>query len=387
LSGDGGAPEGCCEVNMWRLILINTLVAAACTRSTQELPDATATVDAAEPLLSPFIPDHGGPVLEKPSIITVTWAGDALVPGIEAFDAWLPQSDFWTSSLGQYRVMAGAQTSTAHVATPAPVRLDDANLKVLLRDAIEGGTIAGPQGNTVYAVYAPSGTTITETFGGYVYSSCVDFLGYHALASLTDGTPIYYAVVPRCPAAPPFTLLDTMTWYASHELAETATDPDITNNAWVLLPSDHPDPNFAPYGGEIGDLCAGHPINVDGHVVTALYSNSAAATRQRPCVPAPAGPMFRATGTPTELAVGAGQSVMSSVAIVSTDPAETGLTFHVYTADPKVKVTSSSTNVKPGDQLSVSVSLASNAPVSERLVEMELDSADYTTITYLIANP
>jgi hypothetical protein len=36
-----------------------------------------------------LIPNQGGPILQAPSVITVTWSGDPLATQLQAFDAWL----------------------------------------------------------------------------------------------------------------------------------------------------------------------------------------------------------------------------------------------------------------------------------------------------------
>ena len=149
------------------------------------------------------------------------------------------------------------------------------------------------------------------------------------MTALDDGTPIYYAVAARCPAVSTFSARSTSrTWAASHELAETVTDPDIVNNAWRLLynPST---PWIAPFGGEIGDLCEGYPLRINNYVITALYSNAAASAGQRPCVPAPAGPMFAATADPQQISLPEGPGVDVAITIRS-QPSVTGLTLGVY---------------------------------------------------------
>jgi hypothetical protein len=109
--------------------------------------------------------------------------------------------------------------------------------------------------------------------------------------------------------------LDVATWTASHEIAESATDPRTDQPAWTS-PID-----------EIGDVCEGFPLRIEGHTVTALYSNEAAKVDARPCIPALAGPTFGAFADSDAVGIAAGGSVTVKLGFYSTGPTN-GISFH-----------------------------------------------------------
>jgi hypothetical protein len=357
-----------------------------CHSSSPASPDAMIDgppPDVAVAYTAPQIPDLGGPVLDTPAIVTVTWPSDALAADLHTFDDWFTHSGTWVATLGQYRIKAGLPATTWTVPTPAPATIDDAELQVLLRDAIEHGTLVHSSASTLYAIYPPATTTVTETFGSAVYRSCETFGGYHGTASLTDGTPIYYAVAARCAPQAGLDQLDTVTWAASHELAEAATDPDANHPAW-RMPYDPATLYLSPYGGEIGDLCLGYPLHVENHVITALYSNAAAAAGQRTCVPAPPGPMYAAISDPHELAITAGHSADLAISIVS-PVAVDHLHFAVYSIPQGVlTITPASSTVAAGDHLTVHVGAPASTPPGGYNVVMNVSDGGYSSVTYAI---
>jgi hypothetical protein len=50
----------------------------------------------------PQVSYNGGPLLKAVEIVTITWSGDPLESSLQAFDAWLPQSDYFTGALAEY---------------------------------------------------------------------------------------------------------------------------------------------------------------------------------------------------------------------------------------------------------------------------------------------
>lgn len=154
------------------------------------------------------------------------------------------------------------------------------------------GTIGGvpvPDNNTVYSVYVPSGTQINDGFA----KSCSDYGAYHFFGStlvwqLTILGPILvpqgftYTVVPVDCGAGSGSQLDGVTYLATHEIIEAATDPIILKG-WV-------DNNSASFivdllkHGEAADICFDKGASgvrlPNGPVVAPYWSNSDGA-----CVP------------------------------------------------------------------------------------------------------
>src|SRR5204863_109487 len=90
-----------------------------------------------------------------------------------------------------------------------------------------GGVMdAGPDDETLIALFYPSGLTITEAGGGFAGESCVTFGGYHSdltLDAAHGGKHVAYAVLPRCPTFGDLVGIDAVTGAASHEFIEAAT--------------------------------------------------------------------------------------------------------------------------------------------------------------------
>ncbi len=236
----------------------------------------------------PVVPYNGGSLLSTIQVVTITWAGDASAAALNAFDAWMPASSFYTSAVTQYNVHAGSQVATWSVPTAPPATFDTSQVATFLQAAVTSGAIPAPTPNTLYNFYPPPSMIVTQTYGTSVYTGCTDFQGFHDSVSV-NGQTVAYAMAMRCPAwEQGLSDVDFATWGSSHEIAEAATDP-FSGSGWFITDATL-DTLYS--GGEIGDLCDGHPTRVDGHYVTELWSNSAASADQRPCVPAPPGPMY-----------------------------------------------------------------------------------------------
>jgi hypothetical protein len=162
------------------------------------------------------------------------------------------------------------------------------------------GTISGipaPDGNTLYAVYLPSGTTIFD-----VASSCGSFTAYHFFGGTLVWQIVFtplpvpllvpqsfaYTVVPIDCAVeeqtniPLPSLLDGVSFLASHEIIEASTDPIILSG-WI-------DNSLAGFNadilkaGEASDICevkSAAPVQLpNGPLVSAYWSNA-----DKACVP------------------------------------------------------------------------------------------------------
>jgi len=130
--------------------------------------------------------------------------------------------------------------------------------------------------------------------------------GEAAPGAVTVGsTDVVYAIVPRCDeykTAADVTIAgaDFVTFAASHELLEAATDPLTTLGKPAY---DHVDDAHVLWGTvfntEVGDLCArgqrwDSATKEVGYAVQRMWSNSAAKAGRDPCVPAPGDVYFNA---------------------------------------------------------------------------------------------
>jgi hypothetical protein len=264
----------------------------------------------------PQVDNLGGPVQATPEVWTVVWQGsEDLGAQVTTFVAWMLQSSYWTSTLAEYGVGAGVSKGLLVIQQPAPAKLDDSDLQVLLLNLI-GHSVASapafpvPNGNSQFIFLLPKGTMSTASGdfgchgGGYV--------GYHSSAIAMVGgasMPVAYSVDLQC-MADPGTYFDELTRVISHEVAEAASDPQPDSKPAFRSLQLSGVPGVG--GGEIGDLCngLGLPVAVDGanpptsYWVQRQYSSAAAkAGVSDPCVPAPNHPYFNVAVSPAALSL------------------------------------------------------------------------------------
>jgi hypothetical protein len=143
----------------------------------------------------------------------------------------------------------------------------------------------------VFAYIANANTTVTS----WGETGCQSFGGYHE----ESAGHVPYIVNLQCDGS-----FDSLTFVASHEAAECATDPHVSTA-----------PGYYTVGaGEIGDVCMGTPHVINGpnppdggtalqYQVTQLYSNlDAMAGNVDPCGPTPPNqPFFNVAIAPTQI--------------------------------------------------------------------------------------
>jgi len=315
---------------------------------------AVMQIDAGRPRPPPLeiIPNHGGPIVKAPELVTITWKGDPIAQDLEAFDTWLPSSQFFTTLMAEWGVGAGSHGGTYVVDTPAPATLAETDIATLVTNAANAGLVPAPNGSRIYMIYPPAGTIVTN--GGF--PGCSGFQAYHSSFQYAGegGTQLaIYAATPRCADTSGMTPLDFTTWGSSHEVMEASSDPDYENPAWVI----NLQTAATPQPGENADLCAGHPTKIEGHMVTRNYSNVAAKADQRPCVPAPPGPMFGLYASPAEIVLKPGTTATVSVYAYANGPMDPWQPI-VYASDPNLKASLSKKTAMDGDTLTLTVTAA-----------------------------
>jgi hypothetical protein len=339
--------------------------------------DAGAFVPVAAPPLA-VIPNQGGPIVAHPEVLTITWQSDPLAADLEAFDGWMVASAFWKTMMAEWGVGPGTHGTSYRIPTAAPATLDGVDVEQLLRDAIAQGKLPAASPSRIYAVYPPAGTTVTS-FGS---KGCEGFQAFH-YAFATGGTQAIYAVTPRCADSQGMSPLDFTTWGMSHEIMEAASDPIASQPAYRIDTQSL----ATPQAGENADLCAGQPTTVDGHLVTRNWSNAAAKAGQRPCVPAPPGPMFGAFAEPGEVTISPGGTAKIRVRLYSSAPMAP-FKLSAYPLDPELTATLSGTSGANGGVLTLT--LAASAGFVEQpgsnLVELYAFAPDYTTKGHLIVH-
>ena len=243
----------------------------------------------------PQLKNHGGPVLGHPTIVPITYDGDAIRNEIEDFVASVGCTDYWRETAKDYGIGVAISGPVVHLSEAAPSTISDGQIKVWLRKKIESKAFPTPPGDVLYAIYYPATTTINLQGE----QSCQTFGGYHYEVQMTDGSSVPYAVLPRCDGFDGLNELESVTGTSSHEFLEassdpfpesdpTYSDPEPDGIAWALVA-----------GGENADMCT---FNRDAFFTPSNYpftverswSNSAAFAGKDPCVPAVAGPYFGA---------------------------------------------------------------------------------------------
>ncbi len=334
-------------------------------------------VDAGAPvpgqLALPQVSYEGGPLLAQPTLIAVTYAGDPEAPDLEDFVASIGCTAYWRATAGEYGIGDAVAGPPVRVAESAPANLNDSVLGAWLARKIDGNDplFPRPAPGTVYVIFFPATTQITEGTGG---TSCVSFSGYHESAALSDGTPLIYAVLPRCS-----TQAAQLTASASHEIVEAVTDPiPDTQPAYGLPDSNHL--GWALAGaGEVGDMCDFLPDSVFQPAgfpwaVQRIWSNRAAGQKTNPCVPAATTDYFYAapvmadsvtldlTGVPQTVAavhVPVGGSATVAVKLVGSARVQIAVSAldaaHLTGATPRLTLTLDAPVGVPGDTLHLTI--------------------------------
>jgi Domain of unknown function (DUF4214) len=227
---------------------------------------------------------HGGPLLRNPDVEVLfygsQWATD---PSLQAVAGQIYQffqtivNSAYMDMLNEYGVGRGSVVGWAVDPTTAPATLDDSQIQNSLVQDVVSGVLLPPDSNRVYFVFPPPGTEVTFTDGNGTLNTSGNeantphFLGYHDAVPATFRTPtLYYAVIPYPGGVnglqSAMTAFQQMTFASSHELAESATDPD-TMTGWL------DDAQSQSGGGEIADLANGEYGTILGYDVTYVWSN------------------------------------------------------------------------------------------------------------------
>jgi hypothetical protein len=274
--------------------------------------DSGTTTQSTGEVPEPDVTYNGGNILDTPNIVTVTFDGDALRTTVENFGASITDTAWWDAVRDGYCdsrgkcIGRGTNGGTVHLPSNAAggSYSDSAaggasTMKTFIDGYVTNGTFPAPTTNTLYVIYFPNTTTIS--LDGT--ASCSTFGGYHN-SMTSKGVTFAYAILPRCDQSTPTLTQQYLTFAASHELIEAATDPFLSGNpsnpygafgsftdAWDVLS-----------GGEVGDRCvdmfANGPLKGEdvytesGYTVQRTFSNKSSKAGHNPCVPANVGEVY-----------------------------------------------------------------------------------------------
>jgi hypothetical protein len=231
-----------------------------------------------------------GSVMSKPVVVPIFYPKDTLQPQFVDFLGKVSAGDYFTATVAEYGIAKPIIAPAITLSEAAPKQITDAQLRAFLASKLDGThpEYAVPAGTQpLYTFFFPGSSTITIPGAG---QGCSTFGGYHDTMILPDGTPVAYAVIPRCQG------LDDTT-AVTHELVEAFTDPIVGYPAWAGVE----DSNVLwgiRGGGELGDLCEFFKSSTktdaaSGRLIQATWSNASAAGSHAPCVPW-VGPFFAA---------------------------------------------------------------------------------------------
>jgi hypothetical protein len=271
---------------------------------------------------APQVQFYGGSILVAPKVVPVYFGNDTttFTDQITSYLGKLAASTYWGPSITEYGI--GAITIATPVQlTETAASTSDAQIQTWLAGKIANDpAFPKPDANTVYALFYPTGVTITLGQGGG--TSCSSFGGYHS--NITVGqSDVAYAVMPRCAKFGGLTGIDAVSATTSHELIEAATDPypqDQSNTGYAAVDDNHIIWEFVLGGGETGDMCAQNqgafykPADI-GDYVQRTWSNKSAAAGHNPCLPLDGLPYFNSMPVLTEKVTVGGQVTTKGVTI------------------------------------------------------------------------
>lgn len=288
----------------------------------------------------PQIDYNGGPVLQHPQVVTVTFVGDAQRDSWRAFDHFVTTSGWWQQTAESFCIEDGgpyngecvgngtaaapdggewipdgstADGGDGYLDVELPydfpsMSITDDEIQAWLAGHVNAGDFPAPDpgtiSQTIYALHFPSTTSVSP--GGGSPPLCAPegygiILGYHyqvAVIPPGSSTPVTvaYAVLPFCDLGEGnYGNFQVATTTASHEISEAATDPRPADlPAFYLHSNDAWAGSLSLAGGECGDLCENvnnntyeDPDASDGYTVQRIWSNQAAAQSMNPCQPWP----------------------------------------------------------------------------------------------------
>jgi hypothetical protein len=321
-------------------------------------PDAT---DRREPDEGPGYPaphppfpqvlSPGGPVLVSPRVVPILYSGDPAAGLIESFLGKLATSTYWHQVTAEYGVGSPQLAPAVILDEPAPATITDEKIQAFLVAGVEapdaaadaGAWLPPPDGETIYAVFYPQGTSVVNDAFGSSETSCVDFGAYHYEFAYAGGKSSY-AVMPRCASttadggvgdATSFLTLAT-----GHELVEAATDPypssapafsqiDADGTGWGL-----------DVGGftELADMCffvddvpSITPSDL-GFDVQRIWSNASAASGRDPCAPSGAGEVY--FGAVPDLSTAKVSAGLSAEGLVVPPEGSATIALHLFSDGP-----------------------------------------------------
>lgn len=214
---------------------LGALPRSAAARSSHRLPPIDLTY-------------RGGPLLRNVEVVTLYWGSSwstSQLPGYfnSFFRALFSDGRYFANlaqySAGGYTIGDGSFAGSYIDPQQPPAKLQDAQIRSEIGALVAAGHLPKPDANTAYVVYTPPGVEVFDRYGD---NSLDDFYSYHDYSFSSAGFPYILVAYDEGLSDPRL-----MTVYASHELAETVTDPEVTG-------ADNQVGWYDDYYGEVTDI-------------------------------------------------------------------------------------------------------------------------------------
>lgn len=325
-------------------------------------------------LVYPQLVNHGGPVVAAMEIWTAVWGGDeTLGDQLNGFYRDMFGTDYyWTGILGQYGVGKGRAMGKIVIPGPKPVTLAHDDIPVLAA-TLAAQLPGGVNSNSVVDIVIPTSTTLTGISDKIV--------GYHNHTS--GGVPFIVLTQRRANLGTPF---DDLTYFASHEAAEVATNP-TSPAAWY-------DDALGSGAGEIADVC--NPLAAliyaigDGgvaptYLVSRLYHNLAASQGHDSCWQYPKGaPYFNMSVEPRQVALTAGIGTTTLHLFSTGDVGD--IVWSIEGIPAGVSVTPSGGTNRVGDSVDIRITARSGADIPLAVYSSSAKTT-YSNVWWFVVKP
>jgi hypothetical protein len=172
---------------------------------------------------------HGGRLLQHVSVATLFWGSELEQERLHRyfngfFQALFADGRYLANlaqySAGGYQIGNGRLVATTNDGVPLPAKVTDAQIRAEISAQVAAGKLPAPKADTFYVVLIPSTVTVVDPNG---IDSDHHFSGFHAYSQ--SGGFAYAVVLAESN--------EEMTITASHELAETVTDPQ--SDTWATV--------------------------------------------------------------------------------------------------------------------------------------------------------
>jgi hypothetical protein len=205
------------------------------------------------------VSNHGGRIMGQPKIHRFFWgdywtqaAHTAEATGYDNTWTTLANSPSFYTRLSEYGVSPGSAGARYNIAGAATGSVTDAMVTSQIQSYIRT-TSYSPNGNDLFVVFLPSGTTNDTNINNGWSGHHNHFSAQIRVGIFSFNVDVAYAII-EYSSDPNYT-----NPVVSHEASEAASDPDL--NAW-----------YDSGGAEIGDICRFAYNNIGGKQVETTYS-------------------------------------------------------------------------------------------------------------------